>query len=68
MIALRHPGASAAAAEIIELNARLRLACAAIGCRPEDVRVRDVCASEQHRLRQEATEDFWNFVHQGNRP
>lgn len=68
MIALRRPSASAAASEIIELNARLRLACAAIGCRPEDVRVRDVCASEQHRLRQEGTEAFWTWINTGASP
>lgn len=60
-----HPGASGAAAEIIELNARLRLACAALGVDPDDVRVDDLADAEQMRLRDEARADFWAWVSGG---
>lgn len=65
MIAAAHrpiPGASAAAAHIVELHARLRLACHAIGCEPEDVRVDDLAPREAMRLREDARGDFWAFL------
>lgn len=61
--------ASTSAQEIILLNARLRLACAAIGpsgVSPRDIRLEDVDQMQQRELMQDATEDFWRFI--GNEP
>lgn len=60
------PGAMGAADEIVHLNARLRLACDALGVDPEDVRLSDLLPVEQRRLLAAGEGDFWNWLHRGS--
>jgi hypothetical protein len=57
--------ASTSAQEIVTLNARLRLACLAIGPQgvdPRAIRLEDVCPMQARELMEDATEDFWGFI------
>jgi len=55
-----HPTFTAQA--LIELNARIRLLCEAIGIDPRDVRLEDLSEGERRRLLNEATQDFWRYL------
>lgn len=55
--------ASMSASAIVMLSARLRLACDAIGCQPEDVNLDDLAPLERARLIREGEGDFWALIH-----
>ena len=52
----------------IELHARLRLACEAIGCQPEDVQLGDVNPQQRSRLLALAQQDLWQDIQADSLP
>lgn len=64
MIAPLRP-AGVTASQMVELFARLRMACAAVGpngIRPTDVNLDDLAPVQRQRFMSDATEDFWSFI------
>ncbi len=66
IMAARPIGAMGAADEIVKLNARLRMVCAALEIDPEDVRLTDLSPVEQRRLIAAGEGDFWTWISYGS--